>query len=142
MPNENVDMNLSSMQYILDVEIKKEFGEVGKATLTTNDKPFVLVGIRHQIIWDGVNTSADQKQDGLYRIDWSLFSTQRFFKGPKPMANAAFGSPKYGNWANLMSPITLEKSQTLYVAVQNMYRGDRNEDWEVQIIFDGLEELK
>lgn len=140
--NEQVDMKLSQLSYIVNVEIGAAFGNVGAGSIAVNNEPFLLTGIRHQIIYDGVNTAAAQLQDGLYSIDWSLMETQRFFKGARPMANAMFGSPTYGNWKEFNVPIPLQGNETLNVAVMNLYRADRTNPWEVQIIFDGLERAK
>lgn len=142
MPQEPINLNIQNMQYIVNVEIEPEYGKIGTASIATNDRPFMLTAIRHEVIWSGVDDDLTMAQDGLYSIDWSLYETDRFFKGSKPMANAAFGSPRYGNWKDFPVPIPLSKSQTLYAAVQNLRRTDRLEDWIVQVIFSGVERLK
>ena len=142
MPQQQIDLSIQYMQYIVNVEIEPEYGKVGTASVATNDRPFMLTSIRHEIIYDGVSVASTIQQDGLYSIDWSLFDTDRFFKGSKPMANAAFGSPRFGNWKDFAVPIPMEKSVTLHAAVMNLYVGDRTDDWKVQVIFNGVERLK
>jgi len=129
------------IKYIIDVTVGLNEGEEGRGSIALNDRPFVLSRIKHQIVTNGEASIAFFLQDGLYRIDWSIYEQVRFFKGAVPMADAAYGSVRTGIWQDLPAPATLAGNETIHLAVQNVF-GPRPFDFVVQVIFEGVERLK
>ncbi len=129
--------NWIPMKYALDIQIGPDTGDEGKGQVSINDRPFLLRQITHMIVPSASPWTVADNQDGLYRIDWSLYEQYRFFKGAKLLADAAFGSIRHGIWIPLDSPVEIEGNQTLNAAVMN--ERPRGSDWVVQIIFHGLQ---
>jgi hypothetical protein len=128
---------LRPIDYVIEIEIGRVIGNQGTGSIALTDRPFVFQEIRHMIIRDG---RVDKPvQDGLYRIDWSLYETTRFFKGAVPFADVEFGSIRTGIWIPLKAPISIEGNQTINVAVQNEWL--RPADFAVQVIFSGVERI-
>ena len=117
--------NYKPMIFTVDVYFGNEIGNHGENDVSINDRPFIIQEVHHQLINpidDIANppvTSVQEMQDGLYRINWSLFNQRRFFQGPVPMADAAFGSIRHGRWIPLKVPVALEGNKTLNVEITN-----------------------
>ena len=124
------------MIFGVDVQVGPNNGDAQAGQISINDKPFILRGIRHQIIAGGIPIPFLQ-QDGLYRIDWSLYEQLRFWKGATPFADVAFGSVRTGIWKDLDAPVSLPGNETLHVEVQNGIA--RPAAFQVQILFCGLQ---
>lgn len=131
------------MQFITDVDIPKESGAQGQSQVAINDRPFIIHFVKHQIIAE-LAPFADKDitgwfyQDGLYRLNWSLYEQARYFKGVPPMADLAFGSIRDGNWQRLRAPVSLPGNETLNVTITNEVV--RPADFRVQVIWDGIQE--
>jgi len=129
------------MQFVVDVAIDAADGSEGRGQVAINDRPFVLEMITHQIIPGAIlepPANGWVYQDGLYRLDWSLYEQARFWKGTPPMADAAYGSIRDGNWIPLRAPVSLPGNETLHVTIRNEV--ERQEPWYVQVIFHGIQE--
>ena len=129
------------MQFVVDVSIDGADGSEGRGQVAINDRPFILQYITHQIIPGALNGADDVTgwlyQDGLYRLDWSLYEQARFWKGVPPMADAAYGSIRDGNWIRFPAPVSLPGNETLHVTIRNEV--ERQEPWYVQVIFHGIQ---
>lgn len=129
------------MQFVVDVQVEDTNGAEGRGQVAINDRPFILQSIRHQIIPAAISEAADVTgwayQDGLYRLDWSLYEQARFWKGVPPMADAAYGSIRDGNWLPLRAPVSLPGNETLHVTIRNAVA--RQAAFTVQVIFDGIQ---
>jgi hypothetical protein len=137
------EMKFRPISFQVDVEVPGDYGLIGKGQIAVNDRPVIIRSLTHQIAANGwpyflQAISLFNMQDGLYRIDWSLYETQKFFKGNIPMADAAHGSIRHGVFKPLEAPVFLAGNQTLHVAVQNM-TGPRGAPFTVHIIWHGLE---
>lgn len=124
------------MIFGVDVLVGLNNGDTQAGQISINDKPFILRGIRHQIIQGGVPIPFLQ-QDGLYRIDWSLYEQLRFWKGATPFADVAFGSVRHGIWRDLDAPVSLPGNETLHVEIQNGI--GRPAPFQVQVLFCGIQ---
>lgn len=124
------------MSFNVDITVQAQPGDNNKGQISINDKPFILKGVRHQII-DGGIPIPFLMQDGLYRIDWSLYEQLRFWKGATPMADALFGSIRHGIWKDLEAPVGLPGNETLHVDIQNAVL--RPAPFTVQVLFCGLQ---
>lgn len=129
------------MMFPVTVNLAKELGGEGRATIPINDRPFILQWLTHQIIPNVLRPADDitgwAYQDGLYTIDWSLFEQSRFWKGDPPMADAAFGSIKTGKWIGLPAPVSMPGNENLNVILRNQVL--REEDIKVHVIFHGIQ---
>lgn len=129
------------MKFVIDVNIPLEFGAEGRGQVSINDRPFVLEYLSHQIIPAALDQNQDVTgwfyQDGLYSLDWSLYEQARFWKGVPPMADAAFGSIRDGNWKKLRAPVSLVGNETLNVVIRNQVL--REAAFKVQVIFHGIQ---
>jgi len=129
------------MQFIVDVRVPEIFGGEARGQIAINDRPFILQWISHQIIPSVIDTNHDVSgwfyQDGIYRLDWSLYEQARFWKGVPPMADAGFGSIRHGRWQKLPAPVSLAGNQTLHVRIINQVA--RQEGYYVQVIFHGIQ---
>jgi len=125
--------------FSIDIEVGKEKGQEGRGQIAINDRPYLIKRITHQIVSTDPNVSVQESQDGLYRIDWSLYEQVRFWKGSPPMADAAYGSIRHGVWRDLMVPVPLSGNQTLHVYITN--EATRTENFIVNVQFHGAEDL-
>lgn len=129
------------MQFIVDVRVPETLGGEARGQIAINDRPFILQMISHQIIPSLIQGDHDVTgwwyQDGIYRLDWSLYEQARFWKGVPPMADAGFGSVRHGNWIKLPAPVSLSGNQTLHVRIINQVA--RQEGYFVQTIFHGIQ---
>lgn len=129
------------MQFIINVDLPLAFGAEGRGQVSVNDRPFVLQWLTHQIIPSALDQNQDVTgwfyQDGLYSLDWSLYEQARFWKGTPPMADAAFGSIRDGNWKRLPAPVSLVGNETLNVVIRNQVL--READIKLQVIFHGIQ---
>lgn len=135
---------LRPMQYPIDVVIGEpgiptQVGATGRGSVALTDRVFSFQLITHQIVEDG-RAPALPVQDGLYRIDWSVYEQTRFYKGAVPMADAAHGSVRAGHWIPLRAPVTVDGNETLHVKVINEF-GPRPAPFTVHIIFHGVERV-
>jgi hypothetical protein len=135
--------NFIPMKFPIEVPVPLALGGEGRQSIPINDRPFILQKITHQII---VGTLSEDPavtpmfyQDGLYTIDWSLFSQARFFKGVPPLADIGFGSVRTGIWIPLPAPVTMPGNETIEVIIRNMIA--RQADYHVQVIFHGIQML-
>jgi len=124
------------MSFGVNILVQPNLGDAQKGQVAINDKPFILKGVRHQIIEGGIPIPFIQ-QDGLYSIDWSLYEQLRFWKGATPYADVMFGSVRNGIWKDLDAPVALPGNETLHVEVQNGLA--RPAPITVQILFVGLQ---
>ena len=122
--------------FSVDIEVPREIGDRGQGQIAINDRPYIVQKITHQMIL----TATVPDQDGLYRIDWSLYQQRRFWKGSVPLADSAFGSVRHGIWQPLTSPLFLEANKTLHVTVENA--ATRTDPYVVQVLFHGVEDLR
>lgn len=130
--------NYRDMKYNVDIEIGANAGDEDTGQIAINDRPFIIQRITHQIVDAGVPFFL-LLQDGLYRIDWSLYETKRFWKGSMPAALAAYGNARTGIWLDLPSPVSVVGNETIHVAVQNMV--NRGEPITVHVEFQGIEQI-
>jgi hypothetical protein len=134
----------------VNVEVPATFGALGQGSVALNDRPFILTGVRHQILTYRNPAAvppvlADNFhpwffQDGFYTLDWSLYEQARYWKGAPPMADVAFGSVKTGIWIPLPAPVSMPGNDTLNVNIRNMV--DRTaycQKFTVNVIFDGVQ---
>lgn len=134
MKSENIEK-----KYIVDLRVGGQAGDTVETSVTLRERPFTLAYITHQIIDDG-NAPNPLVQHGLYSIDWSIQNDTRFWQGDSvPMADAAYGSIRTGNWIPFIKPIGLEAKTTIYVALMN--RRTQPNEYTVQAIFHGLEKV-
>lgn len=148
MPDEY--KNFRPMIFTVVVPMGPGLGNTGENSVSVNDRPFIIKEIHHQITNPDVVaampavTDVQQAQDGLYRINWSLYNQRRYFQGVPPMADAAFGSIRHGIWIPLSVPVAIEKNRTLNVQVTNML--DRSPTltklYQVEVQFHGLEDIR
>lgn len=133
--------------FTVDVRFEHTRGSGGENSVSTNDRPFIIQKITHQLVNpqpDATNpdVSIQALQDGLYRINWSLYNQKRYFQGPVPMADAAFGSVRHGVWIPLPVPVAIEKNRTLKVNITNeLERDPAVRAYTVQVQFHGLEDI-
>lgn len=127
------------MYYTVDVEIGANAGDEEKGQIAINDRPFLIQRITHQIVAAGVPFFL-LLQDGLYRIDWSLYEQKRFWKGATPNAVAAYGNARTGIFLDLPSPVSVIGNETIHVNMQNQV--DRGEPITVQVQFQGIEQVR
>jgi len=127
------------MTYLVDVQVPQFAGQQGKGQVAINDRPFLIQRITHIITSAGVPIWL-LIQDGIYRIDWSLYEQKRFFKGAVPNAVAQFGNARTGIWLDLPSPVAMVGNETLHVGVMNDI--NRGADFVVQVQFHGIEQVK
>ena len=136
------------MIFTVDVRFGQTRGDQGTGSVSINDRPFIIQQITHQLInptRDGTDPdmSVQALQDGLYRINWSLYNQVRYFQGPVPMADTAFGSVRHGRWIPLPVPVALEKNRTLNVEVTNeVDRDPLVKAYSLHIEFQGIEDLR
>lgn len=136
------------MIFDVDVRIGRLIGDKGSNSVSINDKPFIIQWITHQIKDPyqpdpDPNFSVQQQQDGLYRIDWSLYQQERYWQGTPPMADTAFGSVRHGRWIRLPAPVALEKNRTINVDVTNeKFRHASKDEYTIHIEFHGLEDWR
>lgn len=136
------------MIFTVDVRFGQTKGDQGTGSVSINDRPFIIQKITHQLInptRDGTdpNMSVQALQDGLYRINWSLYNQVRYFQGPVPMADTAFGSIRHGIFYDLPVPVALEKNRTLNVEVTNeVDRDPLVKAYQLHIEFQGIEDLR
>ena len=119
------------MEFPVDVTVPGVVGQIGKGSVPLNNRPFVLHKIKHMILirsYDPAapismpaffNTWANQ-QHGMYRIDWSIHETARFYKGQPPMADT-FGSVRHGVFDPLDCPLVIDGNETLNVQITNEF---------------------
>lgn len=138
--------DMISMMLSVFVEVPATFGAIGSASIPLNDRPFILTGVRHQIVTyrDPLAvppiTTGWFLQDGFYTLDWSLYEQARYWKGAPPMADVAFGSVKSGVWIPLPAPISMPGNDTLNVNIRNMLdRTSYTQKFTVNVIFDGVQ---
>lgn len=124
-------------QYTVEVEIGPNDGDQKTGSITVSTRPIVVRYIKHQIVKDGGFPNRPV-QDGLYRVDWSIAETQRYFAGPPPMADAAFGTVRTGIWKPLDPPLEIRDTLAISVRVINAW-GPRTAPFTVQVIFEGYE---
>ena len=127
-------MGLTKWYPVDNIEVKKEEGSntTGSADL---DDTFILTGIQWQIIADG-NTPNAPLQDGNFRLGWSIQRTTKFYKGPDPMA-FNYGSPTFGIWRPLDTPLKISQKRTLEAIITNTV--ERADTLIVQVVFVGVE---
>lgn len=133
----------SPIVYPVNITVGLNEGDEGRGSVALTDRTFTLIRIKHQIIRSGERDPMGIiriTQDGLYKIDWSLYETRRFWKGDLPLADVAFGSIRHGIFYDLKAPITCEGNQTLNVTVINAW-GPREADFIVQVLFEGVERI-
>jgi hypothetical protein len=131
------------MEYAVDIECGALAGATQRGQIALNNRPFVLKRIKHQIIVDleNVDKPTDEIQDGLYRLDWSIHETTRFWKGSIPLADMR-GSIRHGTWLDLDAPVTLPGSETIHAQILNeRTRGGETDFFTVQVVFEGLERV-
>jgi len=116
-------------------------GAKAEGSVAINDYPFIFDLVTHQIVQPtNLNNSVQIEQNGLYRIDWSLYNQERFFQGTPPMADAYFGSVRHGIWNKLKSPLALEKNKTINVELLNVQ--EKTREYTVQVLFHGVEDRR
>ena len=136
------------MIFSIDVLMGNKKGDKGANSVSINDKPFIIKFLTHQIIDPVIPDNTDpnsvqQQQDGLYRIDFSLYQQERYWQGTPPMADAAYGSVRHGIWNQLCVPLAIEKNRTLNVDVTNEMDRDVSKDkYTIHIQFHGLEDWR
>ena len=138
------------MIFSVDITTGTLAGSSGENSVAVNDRPFIIKEIHHQIINpvrqinDPPDTSVQVMQDGLYRINWSLYNQRRYFQGAVPLADTAFGSVRHGVWIPLPVPIPIDKNRTINVEVTNAI--DRADplvkSYFFHVEFHGLEDLR
>lgn len=153
------DIKFRPQEFVVDVTLPRNRGDWVDASVSLNDRFFVLQMIRHIITYDYSYAThrlgyaappaelRSWKQDGLYRLDWSVFNQLRFFKGSVPCA-LELGSAETGIWVPLSAPVVLPPSQTLNLRVTNLVDriGDggpppigKDMGIDIQIVFSGVE---
>lgn len=132
MPEQGVEFYPKT--YTIDIEIGQNESDTGSDSVSL-DNDFILRSIRHELIDDG--SGNPPTQDGNYRLGWSIQTTTRFYKGPDPMADAAYGSVRHGEWTELDAPLKIGENRTLEAQVTNTQ--NRANPFKVQVLFVGLE---
>jgi hypothetical protein len=134
-------MQIENMEkkYVLELTVGSQAGDKAETSVTLRERPFVFCFLTHQIVDDG-NAPNELVQHGNYSIDWSIQNDTRFWQGETaPMADAAYGSVRSGEWIPFNKPIGLEQKTTLYVAIQN--RRQTAHEYTVQVILHGMEKV-
>lgn len=138
MPEGKLDLEQS--QYTVDLILPATPGQDVTQTIVTRERPFALMLITHQIVGDDPinNGGADPEN---YSIDWSIQNEKRYWKGgTPPMAPAAFGSIRSGQWITFPQAVPIEAKTTLFVTVQNRYPATAPAvERKIQVIFHGCE---
>ena len=133
------DLNYRPIDYLVECVVGPNDGDVGKGQVAINDRPCLLERLEHVIVKTGLIYPNQAPQDGLYRIDFSLYETTRFYKGAIPMADT-FGSVRTGIWVPFAAPIAIAGNETLHVTVINMW-GPRPAPFTVHVLFKGVERM-
>ena len=119
------------MEYPVDIVVPGTVGATAKGSVPLNNRPFVLHRIKHMIIIRSYDPAAPinmpawlntflNQQHGMYRIDWSIHETARFWKGQPPMADT-FGSIRHGIFDPLDAPLVIDGNETLSVQITNEF---------------------
>jgi len=119
------------MMYPIDINVPGTPGALAKGSVPLNNRPFVLHKIKHQILIRTYDDKATppipvwldtffNQQHGMYRIDWSIHETARFWKGTPPMADM-FGSIRHGVFDPLDCPLVIDGNETLNVQITNEF---------------------
>jgi len=123
--------------YTVEVQIGPNAGDAITGSVTVSTRPFVLRSVKHAILNDGTTAPTTAPiQDGLYKLDWSISESQRFYVGPPPLA-LFYGSVTSGIWEKLDPP--LEIRETLVISCKVINAWTRANPFTVQICFDGYE---
>ena len=137
------EAKFSPIIYPVNITVGENEGDEGKGQVALTDRPFTLIRIKHQIVKSGERDPVGATritQDGLYKIDWSLYETKRFWKGSMPMADVAYGSVRHGIFYDLKAPVTIQGNETLHVSILNAW-GPREDEFIVQVLFEGVERV-
>lgn len=164
--SDETNKKYTPMEYPVDIVVPGTVGSTAKGSVPLNNRPFVLHRIKHLIIvrsydpalpgatppgpgipaW--LNTFLNQ-QHGMYRIDWSIHETARFWKGQPPMADT-FGSIRHGIFDPLDAPLVIDGNETLNVQITNEFimpiivtvpPGTIPMSYTVQVKFCGIERI-
>lgn len=119
------------MEYPIDIVVPGVVGATAKGSVPLNNRPFVLHKIKHMIIIRSYDPNAPilmpawlntflNQQHGMYRIDWSIHETARFWKGQPPLADT-FGSIRHGIFDPLDAPLVIDGNETLNVQITNEF---------------------
>lgn len=140
------------MELTVDIDVPGTVGAIGKGSVVLNNRPFVLQKIKHQIIFQAFDLTVAKlnnyfnQQHGMYRLDWSIHETARFWKGTPPMADT-YGSVRTGIWDPLDAPLVIDGNDTLNVAITNEFLNVAGAPpapvpYRVQIKFCGVERVQ
>lgn len=132
------EQDFSSIVFTAELEnIGVNEGNKVSVDIQINRHPFVLTGIRHEIVKDGL-APVPPVQDGMYRINWSKDDQTKYFKGSAPMARSYLGSVTTGIWTELPQHIIFQDAQTINVEVINALQG-RPHPFTVHLQFHGVQ---
>jgi hypothetical protein len=134
------------MEFPIDIQLRAVVGATAKGSVALNNRPFVLQKIKHQIIivpFDPATQNLFNLQHGLYRIDWSIHETARFWKGTAPPMADTYGSVRHGIWDELPAPLAIDGNDTIYCQLTSEFAAGAPPGtlYTVQVKFCGVERV-